>query len=129
MDDFGNILYFIFIALSLVGGLWQNFNKQKAKKKEESARSIPKYEDDFIDKFEPIDQEEVLENEREARETIQAMKRKTDLVKKDRRIKRRNDVLLEAESVEEEEAPAFDLKDFDARKAVIYSDILNPPYL
>jgi hypothetical protein len=126
MDDFGNILYLIFIAVSLLGGLWQNYNKQKAKKEEASA--APSYEENYTELFDSRDIAAEEEQEDEARETINNLERKANFVRQNRRIKRRTDILLESESDEEEE-PEIDLKDFDAKKAVIYSEILNPPYL
>ena len=127
MDDFGNILYLIFIAVSLLGGLWQNYNKQKAKKQEASA--APSYEENYTELYESRDVEAEEEQEDEARETIKNLERKANYVRQNRRIKRRNDILLESEFNNEEEEPEIDLKEFDARKAVIYSEILNPPYL
>lgn len=126
MDDFGNILYLIFIAVSLLGGLWQNYNKQKAKKEEASA--APSYEENYTELFDSRDIAAEEEQEDEARETINNLERKANFVRQNRRIKRRTDILLDSESDEEEE-PEIDLKDFDAKKAVIYSEILNPPYL
>ncbi len=127
MDDFGNILYLIFIAVSLLGGLWQNYNKQKAKKEEVS--TVPQYEENDTELYDPKDFEVDTEQEEEARMAIKNLERKANFVKQNRRIKRRSDILLETESLDEEESPEIDLKDFDAKKAVIYSEILNPPYL
>jgi len=127
MDDFGNILYLIFIAVSLLGGLWQNYNKQKAKKEEVS--TVPQYEENDTELYDPKDFEVDTEQEEEARMAIKNLERKANFVKQNRLIKRRSDILLETESLDEEESPEIDLKDFDAKKAVIYSEILNPPYL
>ena len=45
------------------------------------------------------------------------------------RIKTRPRIQLQELDGEEEEEFDVNLSDFDARKAVIYSEILNPPYL
>jgi len=127
MDDFGNILYLIFIVISLLGGLWQNYNKQKANKDQTS--TVPSFEEDFAETFEIRDIVAEQQQEKEAREKIDELERKANLVRKNRRIKQRSDILIESESQELENDSAFDLKEFDAKKAVIYSEILNPPYL
>jgi hypothetical protein len=127
MDDFGNILYLIFIVISLLGGLWQNYNKQKANKDQTS--TVPSFEEDFAETFEIRDIVAEKKQEKEAREKIDELERKANLVRKNRRIKQRSDILIESESQELENDSAFDLKEFDAKKAVIYSEILNPPYL
>jgi len=127
MDDFGNILYLIFIVISLLGGLWQNYNKQKANKDQTS--TVPSFEEDFAETFEIRDIVAEQKQEKEAREKIDELERKANLVRKNRRIKQRSDILIESESQELENDSAFDLKEFDAKKAVIYSEILNPPYL
>jgi len=127
MDDFGNILYLIFIVISLLGGLWQNYNKQKANKDQTS--TVPSFEEDFAETFEIRDIVAEQKQEKEAREKIDELEQKANLVRKNRRIKQRSDILIESESQELENDSAFDLKEFDAKKAVIYSEILNPPYL
>jgi len=127
MDDFGNILYLIFIVISLLGGLWQNYNKQKANKDQTS--TVPSFEEDFAETFEIRDIVAEQQQEKEAREKIDELEQKANLVRKNRRIKQRSDILIESESQELENDSAFDLKEFDAKKAVIYSEILNPPYL
>jgi len=127
MDDFGNILYLIFIVISLLGGLWQNYNRQKANKDQTS--TVPSFEEDFAETFEIRDIVAEQKQEKEAREKIDELERKANLVRKNRRIKQRSDILIESESQELENDSAFDLKEFDAKKAVIYSEILNPPYL
>ena len=127
MDDFGNILYLIFIVISLLGGLWQNYNRQKANKDQTS--TVPSFEEDFAETFEIRDIVAEQKQEKEAREKIDELEQKANLVRKNRRIKQRSDILIESESQELENDSAFDLKEFDAKKAVIYSEILNPPYL
>jgi hypothetical protein len=127
MDDFGNILYLIFIVISLLGGLWQNYNRQKANKDQTS--TVPSFEEDFAETFEIRDIVAEQQQEKEAREKIDELEQKANLVRKNRRIKQRSDILIESESQELENDSAFDLKEFDAKKAVIYSEILNPPYL
>ena len=100
---------------------------KKAKKEEVS--TVPQYEENDTELYDPKDFEVDTEQEEEARMAIKNLERKANFVKQNRRIKRRSDILLETESLDEEESPEIDLKDFDAKKAVIYSEILNPPYL
>ena len=89
MDDFGNILYFIFIAISLAGGLWQNYKKQKEKQKEqkEETYSAPSYE--FKSKEVHEISDAIQESDAKAREQIEMLEQKALKAWKNRRIKRR----------------------------------------
>tara|TARA_B110000046_G_scaffold149742_1_gene157979 strand:- start:251 stop:640 length:390 start_codon:yes stop_codon:yes gene_type:complete len=129
MDDFGNILYFIFIAISLAGGLWQNYKKRKQKQKEqqEETYSAPSYEFESEEVHEISDA--IQESDAKAREQIEMHEQKALEAWKNRRIKRRSDILIESESEQVDETSKSDIRDFDARKAIIYSEIINPPYL
>ena len=129
MDDFVNILYFIFIAISLAGGLWQNYKKQKEKQKEqkEETYSAPSYE--FKSKEVHEISDAIQESDAKAREQIEMLEHKALKAWKNRRIKRRSDILIESESEQEDDTPKSDIGEFDARKAIIYSEIINPPYL
>jgi hypothetical protein len=76
---------------------------------------------------------EETEEERAAAERLESMKRAAEEARENRRLKRRN--LLEEEEANklaaENDRAAIHAyaRDFDAKKAVIYSEILNPPYL
>ena len=150
MDDIGNIVYLLVLLLSFVFGIWQKANKAK-----QEASKPPVEQDDYSEVFAPL--EEVVEQkvaqprqvmDREMFDQARAMEgeaagrlREMDLKAKnvrdeasaDRKRRRRAQQVRDAADLKEREAQDDQketyLSDFDARKAVIYSEILNPPYL
>ncbi|NQV53461.1 MAG: hypothetical protein HQ500_09780 [Flavobacteriales bacterium] len=150
MDDIGNIVYLVVLVLSFVFGIWQKANKAK------QASSRPPVEaDDYTEVYAPMEEVEepkepqvrqVMDREMfdqaRAMEGAAAVKlREMELKAKsvrdeasaDRKRRRRAMQVRDAADLKEREEregqeDAY-LSDFDARKAVIYSEILNPPYL
>ena len=119
------------MLISLIGGIWQNLSKQKkeAEARRQTAQTIQPKEQRVEQQFNwEEDQEVVTERDKRAAERLAQMERAAQEAKKGRRIKRRS-MFDEKEAMEDEPLHGVNLKDFDARKAVIYSEILNPPYL
>lgn len=155
MDDIGNIVYLVVLLLSFVYGIWKKANKGN----EESSRPPAKaeaYDEDFTEAFapQPTEAPEVVKPEaqaprvmmdrerldrariedREAALQLRFMEGQArsvrDEISAERKRKRRSLQVIEA-AEEEERRKEYDDEafEFDARKAVIYSDILNPPYI
>lgn len=127
MDDISNLLYIIFIVISIIGGIWQNLNNQKGARE---------------NKPDPIGHERIpniekLEEERRSSEItsaarLQALKEKAQASYSSQKTKRTRKSLLneEDEITEPSLGTAYvNAQNFDAKKAIIYSEILNPPYL
>ena len=139
MEDFGNIIYLIVLLLSFVFGIWK-----KAKRGDEERPAPPIFDEEeifrkFRDEVEAVEEEEeellapqeTLQREQDALERLKEMERAAKKAKEAgaHRIKTRPRIQLQELDGEEEEEFDVNLSDFDARKAVIYSEILNPPYL
>ncbi|MEQ9188188.1 MAG: hypothetical protein RLP15_10680 [Cryomorphaceae bacterium] len=155
MDDIGNIVYLVVLLLSFVYGIWKKANKSN----EESSRpaaNTEEYDGDFTEVFTPqspaapevvkpeaqaprvvMDREQIDRariEDREAALQLRFMEGKArsvrDEISAERKRKRRSLQVLEAAEEEERRQEYNDEEfEFDARKAVIYSDILNPPYI
>jgi len=139
MDDIGNIIYILFLLISLLGGLWGNVRK----KQREAQQSIPH------EPVKPRPQSPVFSSEelkkmtrqkqvqrQQAEQRLQQLEKESALAKEGRlRSERRRSRRREAfpSQLEEQTSNDFiteiDLTEFDARKAIIYSEILKPPYL
>jgi hypothetical protein len=136
MEDFGNIIYLIVLLLSFVFGIWK-----KAKKADDEQSTPPVFdEEEIFRRFRgevevEVDEipspQETLQKEQDALERLKEMERAAKKAKEAgaHRIKTRPRIQLQELDEEEEEEFDVNLSDFDARKAVIYSEILNPPYL
>lgn len=134
MDDIGNIIYLLVILASFVIGIWQNINKNKQKPSRQVEYEM---EEDEIDSKQR--RTEAVKEQRSFQQTVKeasAAARLKELENKAQearldRARRRKLVFeqsRESEAIELEEMEAERLE-FDARKAVIYSEILKPPYL
>jgi hypothetical protein len=136
MDDIGNIIYIIIVIISLIAGAWQKANKEKPAKpyvpEMDEPEVVPSFEEERRSIFKEVDQVVLREREQAASERLRLLELKAEEAKSARGKKRAQDTLtrrnqeLTGMQVESDE---IDLSDFDARKAVIYSEILNPPYL
>ncbi|MEX2596107.1 MAG: hypothetical protein WEC59_04180 [Salibacteraceae bacterium] len=126
MDDIGNIIYILFILVSILGGVWQNISKQKKEKQERKVAYEPVFQDDELEQLQTVKSEK----DQEAAEKLKSMESAAQKASNERRLKRRN-LLEEKEHLEREASLAAEMnaEDFDPKKAVIYSEILNPPYL
>lgn len=147
MDDPELIIYIIFLAVSLLGGVYKNFKKNQDRKNAPEPVMETTEMDDMEEMFERQRQEEEIarafEEERRRIENKRLTEEKEALILKDetarsvsfaRRESSRQKRTESASSglepvIEESISTQFDLEDFDVRKAIIYSEILNPPYL
>lgn len=132
MDDLENIIYIILVVISLISGAWKNIAKQKEVKKEKQ----PTQSAEEGNQMERTFREVMFDKKKEAAEVqnaelkLKEMEKAAFLAKQNRRLRKRN--LLEddsnviADTIEQKSSEKID---FDAKKAVIYSEILNPPYL
>ncbi|MCO4805895.1 MAG: hypothetical protein KC456_04815 [Flavobacteriales bacterium] len=131
MDDPGSLIYVAFLAISIIAGF---INSQKKKRAAQDALEGVGQEDSdsapsAVEISQMIDLERVAQKEAIAK--LQELSVKKAKSKRHDFKRTRTKQIIE---VEEEEAysghPLFDITDeFDARKAVIYSEILNPPHL
>ena len=133
MDDLGNIIYLIFLALSLLAGVWKNMRKRKEKApKQASSAPVPSRPAQSIDDFdEMIERQKRKEAASEKRLAEMEAKAKEALKARGRLRPERSKRKM-TEPIENKEPDLnndLDLREFDARKAIIYSEILNPPYL
>ena len=133
MDDIGNIIYLIVILLSFVFSIWQKANK----KQQDESRIPPEIEDLFDDRDTEVWEEDRFTPpdpaaEQTASERLRQMAEEATAARAGRRaIRKEKQLQIEVDEAEASAAEIdhLDLSDFDARKAVIYSEILNPPYL
>ena len=133
MDDFGSLIYVAFIAVSIIAGYFNSQKKKRAAQEakdsvgQEASSAGPSREE--IERM--IDLERIAQKEASAKlEELRVSKTNTKNIRPETnraRAKRKREV----DDVEENNEHAlFDVtEEFDARKAVIYSEILNPPYL
>ena len=127
MDDLGNIIYILFVLVSLIGAAWRNYTKKKEEQQErQMTREVLEEErqDDNESLFRP---EELVLKEQEAQLRLEQLEQKAKAAIQDRRLKRRN--LLEQNALKAERAEEQNEFEFDPKKAIIYSEILNPPYI
>lgn len=134
LDDPGTLIYVAFVAISLIAGYLKNLKKKREAQLEghfeESERSHPQIEPDLF---------ETAKNEIDAEKRISEMKAKTQIAllaknQREWRIrKRKTEIKLAVENESEldlsEAYSNNEYENFDMKKAVIYSEILNPPYL
>lgn len=136
MDDIENLIYILFVLISLISGVWKNASKQKEEKKRRAAMEQTVAEDEAEEvstwRPEPIPVVPTKKDEAAA-ERLEQMKRAAEEARSNRRLRKRNLLADDVLPVEEEAPKLASLhsckSDFDAKKAVIYSEILNPPYL
>jgi hypothetical protein len=133
MDDFGSLIYVAFIAVSIIAGYFNNQKKKRAAQEakdsvgQEAPSAGPSREE--IERM--IDLERIAQKEASAKlEELRVSKTNTKNIRPET-IRSRAKRKREVDDVEENSEHAlFDVtEEFDARKAVIYSEILNPPYL
>lgn len=133
MDDIGNLVYLAFIIISVLVGAWKNFQKKKeARPATVEAPVRNEQRRPSVDELDELNsnrrrkdamaEERLAEMERKAKEALEASKRskierRPKKTERPKRHKRPNQTIQ------------TDLREFDARKAIIYSEILNPPYL
>lgn len=132
MDDPGTLIYIAFLVISLIGGLIRNWNK---KQEEKPAQPKPapssRYDKETIGELSRKSQAK----NREAAARIEELEAEAKAVlAAPKRIKRpRGPMLLEDETLTtsgvSKQFIEDTFEDFDPRKAIIYSEILNPPYL
>ena len=132
MDDPGTLIYLAFLVISLIAGYFQNRKKK--------AQQAPPPIEVPVETFVP-DQRAIEKAEREAElrnkaaeERIAEMERAALEAKaaSRRRSKRVQEVemLEETEDLDEEHTVGAQIlgEEFDARKAIIYSEILKRPH-
>lgn len=128
MKDSGNIVYILFLLISLIGWVLKNWKKQQQ-------QPAPQRENrPTIFDFEEI--KRAVENrqatEREDQQKLRMMEQEAVLARQRTPEKHKPMKLTRPTTPAMEAAPThayIDLKQIDLRKAVIYSEILNPPYL
>lgn len=121
MEDPKILVYIAFIAISLIGSYLRNQSKKKAEAKEMEYETVSKPKEEPVQRREP---EKLKKAER-----LQSSFEKREMSKPEvptRTVESKKSKALVAESHDEEE---HIMDDFDARKAIIYSEILKPPYL
>jgi len=116
MDDLGTIIYVVLIVISIVSGLWKNISKQRKASAEPGAPA------DVFEQEQPTRQTTNYESQFEFEQSVMKPVSKTAVEIRDERHKKDK----EEESHQE---VLLDEEPFDVRKAIIYSEILNPPYL
>ena len=143
MDDPELIIYILFLAVSLIGGVWKNYKKGQARKLNPEQVDETVVEGDLEEMFEQQRREQELarsieleERRLEQEKLIQipvpeptemvSFDRKETAIRQERKVRTR---ILTEPTEEETTTTEMNLEDFDARKAIIYSEILNPPYL
>lgn len=121
MEDPKILVYIAFIAISLIGSYLRNQSKKKAEAREMEPETVSIPKDLPIKKSEPekFKKAERLQSSFEKRESA-----KPEMPIRTLESKKTKSVI--AEPHEEEE---HIMDDFDVRKAIIYSEILKPPYL
>lgn len=127
MDDIGNIVYLIMILISVIAGVVNKWNKKEQGKMPAPIPDVD-YTPESVEEIEPVPsdpkaEKRLAEMEAKAKEALRAHE--------ERRKKRRKSHLKEFDPDNETNnlTSEFDPREFDARKAVIYSEILKPPYL
>jgi hypothetical protein len=136
MDDFGNIIYLVILIISFIAGIWRKNNKEaetppSAPPKSELEEMMGPVFKQFERKWTKVELSHVQMEEQQSTAHLRDLERRAMEAKQARGVRRKRS---EAMSLKEEtyQLPtndALDLSDFDARKAIIYSEILNPPYL
>lgn len=122
MDDFGAIIYIAFLLISLLGGLWTNI--QKNRKKTQEPQQTVTHEVNQVKTAAP----KVMPARSKERVSLSAQKMGMEYQEK--KTRRRMEQVLQEEQIKSSETVTdITLEDFDARKAIIYSEILKPPYL
>lgn len=129
MDDPGTLIYVAFLVISLIAGWLKNRKKAEAEKldpiSDEPQMTLSRSE---IDEAVASQREERATAEEKLKlmsmESLKAQKRKES---KTRRPITSENVVDDASA--DETAELSDSERFDARKAFIYSEILNPPHL
>lgn len=130
MEDPGTLIYIAFLAISLIAGYFQN----RKKKANERQREVPV--DVFIPDQRELEQaeEEAAERNKAAEVRIKEMERaakeaKSASIKRERRVRDLQLLEDQAEERDREGAGLSDLlgEEFDAKKAIIYSEILKRP--
>jgi hypothetical protein len=132
MDDLENIIYIILVAISLISGAWKNISKQKEIKKEKPSNPASEARDQMERTFREV----IFDRKNEAAEAqkpglkLKEMEKAALLAKQNRRLRKRNLLEDETNALTITEEPKHSIAStFDAKQAVIYSEILNPPYL
>ncbi|MEZ4720558.1 MAG: hypothetical protein R2813_01620 [Flavobacteriales bacterium] len=128
MDDPGNLIYLAFLVISLIAGLVKNRNKNsRPDSHSEQPAGRPAMS---VENFrEILEQRKAKEQAAEERlkqmeaEAVEAKQRKIRKMPPQKRITEpaKEDIVFHHEE--------NDLTHIDLRKAVIYSEILNPPYV
>jgi hypothetical protein len=136
LDDPGTLIYVAFLAISLIGGYLKNLKKKRATQIEEDIETPEP--DPRSYRFEE-NQVQQASNEIDADKRIAEMKRKSDLAlqaksERESRVRKRKEEMqsaLDSESETENLEPRTDGLDeaFDLKKAIIYSEIINTPYV
>lgn len=139
MDDIGTIIYIGFLLLSLFGGLWSNAMKKKREEARQHPPAPPAQAQPYqtvppnVEQLKNLSRRQQAQKE-EAEQRLEQMGREAAAAMEGGRVKRKTrksrDERLQQYEHQPEETPAEpDLAEFDARKAIIYSEILKPPYL
>lgn len=133
MEDPGTLLYVAFVVISLIVGYFRN-----RKKKLEEAQEFEKASD-MTDMSESLSKHEIEHRIREQkRAQIEALERLDEInrasqaarIQKSESNRKSLDIIeLEEVGLDETEETENIIEEFDARKAIIYSEIMNPPYL
>jgi hypothetical protein len=132
MDDFGTIIYIIFTILAIVFSILKKSNQAKPTEERTDEHDpfeepIPSFEKIFgMEKKEEPKPVQKIETSKQNQETVQSFKEKKKLV--DTSIQQRNN-LADHKKRKEKEADLQKEKGswFNAREAIIYSEILKRP--
>lgn len=134
MDDYGILVYVAFLVISLIGGWLKREGKKKEEQKSPSSanQNRPSAQPVQLDLDEILgrkkEQKQMAEQRlREMEQEAQRALEQSKLSGKKTYTRQRPKREPKLEPVETETSSDWD--DFDARKAIIYSEILNPPYL
>ncbi|GAB5539579.1 MAG: hypothetical protein Salg2KO_16820 [Salibacteraceae bacterium] len=130
MDDPGTLIYVAFLVISLIAGWLKNRNKKKDRETLAPAPQSTSGPNSNVDIEYLREQAEMQEKaDAEARERLEALTAETNQVKPEKRIRK---PLFEPEPTYvdgEDPSVAEEIhNDFDARKAIIYSEILKRPH-
>jgi len=129
MDDPGTLIYVAFLVISLIVGWLKN----RKKAEDEGLDPISNDPQMTMSKSE-IDEAIAtqLEERIAAEEKLKVMSMESLKAQKRKESKTRRPITAESvvdDASDEETAEHVDSERFDARKAFIYSEILNPPHL
>ena len=128
MDDPGTLIYVAFLVISLIAGWVKNNNKKK--NQEASAPQPPPSVVTDIDIKKAMREKEAAD--RKAKEMLRSLAEQSNEAELERKSVKPN--IQFAESDENTKSRPADLTNdeshgFDARKAFIYSEIFNAPYI